>query len=183
MWTSKGGGGFQIVHISPQGGGGSRGWSMWTFFCFKIPLFQKWFRKKIFCITIFKKIEEKKLFFINYWWFCYKKISKRGGVSEKSTWLARGGQPKVHVRSTRGRGGQKVLKIGPHGLWTTPYLKYFLFDCRKNILISLSMPQKSNFISIKTKIFSLSLRVSVSWVSSHCFCFETWGFFQGFFSR
>ena len=41
-------------------------------------------------------------------------------------------------------------------------LKYFLFDCRKNILISLSMPQKSNFISIKTKIFSLSLRVSVS---------------------
>ena len=40
---------------------------------------------------------------------------KRGGVSEKSTWLGRG-QPKVHVRSTRGEGGQKVLKIGPNGL-------------------------------------------------------------------
>ena len=45
----------------------------------------------------------------------YKECQK-GGVSEKSTWLARGGQPKVHVRSTRGEGGQKVLKIGPHGL-------------------------------------------------------------------
>ena len=38
--------------------------------------------------------------------FAIKKISKRG-VSEKSTWLARGGQPKVHVRSTRGEGGSK----------------------------------------------------------------------------
>ena len=24
-------GGFQIVHVSPQGGGGLIGWSMWTF--------------------------------------------------------------------------------------------------------------------------------------------------------
>ena len=32
----------------------------------------------------------------------------------------KGVQPKAHVRATRG-GGQKVLKISPHGLWTTPY--------------------------------------------------------------
>ena len=49
--------------------------------------------------------------------FVIKIFSKRKkGVSEKSTSLARGDQPKVHVRSTRGRGGQKVLKIDPHGL-------------------------------------------------------------------
>ena len=39
--------------------------------------------------------------------FAIKKFQKGGGVSEKSTWLARGGQPKVHVRSTRGEGGSK----------------------------------------------------------------------------
>ena len=37
--------------------------------------------------------------------FAIKKFQKGGGVSAKSTWL--GGEPKVHVRSTRGEGGSK----------------------------------------------------------------------------
>ena len=35
--------------------------------------------------------------------------------------VRKGGQPKVHVRSTRGRGGQKSPKNSPHGLSMTPY--------------------------------------------------------------
>ena len=44
--------------------------------------------------------------------FVIKNFSKRKkGVSEKSTSLARGDQPKVHVRSTRGRGALWFVRI------------------------------------------------------------------------
>ena len=45
-----------------------------------------------------------------------QKNSKKGGASEKSTWLARGVSQKSMLGPQGGRGGQKVLKIGPHGL-------------------------------------------------------------------
>ena len=48
--------------------------------------------------------------------FALKKFQKKGGVSEKSTWLARGVSQKSMLGPQGGRGGQKVLKIGPHGL-------------------------------------------------------------------
>ena len=44
------------------------------------------------------------------------KIFKRG-VSKKTTWLGRGVSQKSMLGPQGGRGGQKVLKIGPHGLW------------------------------------------------------------------
>ena len=103
-----------------KGEGGSRGWSMWTFFCLKILLFQKWFRKINNLHHNYQKKLKKKLFLINHGWFCYKKFSKKKGGIWKVHMVSKGGQPKVHVRSTRGEEGQKVLKIGPHGLWTTP---------------------------------------------------------------
>ena len=46
--------------------------------------------------------------------FALKKFQK-GGVSEKSTWLARGVSQKSML-GPQGGGGSKFLKIGPHGL-------------------------------------------------------------------
>ena len=72
------------------------------------------FQKKIICTRIIQKIVKNRYTFTHNLHIIFF-LKRGGGVSEKSTWLGRG-QPKVHVRSTRGEGGQKVLKIGPNGL-------------------------------------------------------------------
>ena len=55
------------VHVSPQGRRGGQGDGPCGLFSALKSLFSKNdLEKKIICITIFKKIEEKKLFFINY---------------------------------------------------------------------------------------------------------------------
>ena len=68
--------------------------------------------------------------------FALKKFQKRG-ASEKSTWLARGVSQKSMLCPQAG-GGQKVLKIGPHGLWTTPY------SCRKSCFLLFSQCGNDN---------------------------------------
>ena len=62
MWTAKREGGFQIVHVSPQGGRGGQGDGPCGLFSALKSLFSKNdLEKKIICITIFKKIKEKKV--------------------------------------------------------------------------------------------------------------------------
>ena len=63
-----------------------------------------------------KNCEQKQFFLIIYRKKCFIKNFKRGGVSEKSTWLRRGVSQKSMLGPQGGRGGQKGLKNGPHGL-------------------------------------------------------------------
>ena len=58
-------------------------------------------------------------------------FKKRGGIA-KVHMVFRGGCPKVHDGPQGGRGGQKIPKIGPHGLRMAPYFeqgtkKFLLF--------------------------------------------------------
>ena len=63
--------------------------------------------------------------------FAIKKISKKGGGIWKDHMVSKGVSRKSMLGPQGGRGGgQKVLKIGPHGLWMTPnyYYAYYTTD-------------------------------------------------------